>query len=202
MTRAQKKHGVTKMTQRDYDRSVADVKALLSRAHSAWVDVFLKLREIERGYLWKIGGHGNFTDFLRVEFPNALGIEKYSNAISAIELYGEAEVRKYGIECAHIMMARPFQDDPAKRRLLTRTMDVHFEEHGVYPGVDRVRQMARGIDPSLVKPVRETQDVLRQQELLAENAALKKRVKELTQENAQLKKQVRGSSKGSSKSAN
>lgn len=173
-----------------YDASVSEIRTLLGRAHSAWVDVFLRLRVIDLDGLWKVGGHATFSDFLRSEFPNALGIERYTHAIQAIQLYGEDTVRRVGVASAHAMIARPFQEDAAKRELLVASIDRAFQANGVAPDVNEVRKLARGIAPVLVQPARVTQQVLRERETLSEVARLRARVRELEAENAKLKKQL------------
>lgn len=191
----------------NYEQTVNEIKQLLSRVHSAWVDVFLKLRDVERDGVWKMGGYAHFGDFLREEFPNALGLERYTNGIRAIELYGEDLVRRVGVQAAHAMCVEAVAKDDGRRAQLTESINLHIADHGVAPDVNKIRDMVRGIAPEVVRPSRETRSVQAIAHLKAENAELKKqlrvanrRIKELESELARAQKPVR-STKGGKKAA-
>lgn len=169
--------------QNKYTKLVGEIKSLIAAANNAWVDVFLRLREVERDGVWKLGKHGTFIDFLRSEFKDFLGIERYTNVIKAIEVHGEEFVRMVGASAAHATIPDAIVREPQRLSEFQASIKLHHSEHGVPPDANKIRDIAKGIAPELVRPSRETQAVREIARLQSENSQLK-------QENKQLKKRV------------
>src|SRR5690606_38221218 len=121
--------------------------------------------------------HAHFGDFLKKNFPNVMGLEKYMNGISAIELYGEELVRKVGVEAAHAMCVSAITSSDERRNKLVASIQAHIEDYGVAPCRDTIRNIVKGIAPEIQKPHKTTRSILEIERLRSENNELRKEVK-------------------------
>lgn len=174
----------------NYEQAVIEIKELLSHVHTAWVDVLLRLRDVEQDGCWKIGGHAHFQDFLRSNFPNAIGFEKYNNGIRAIELYGEELVREVGVQAAHAMCVQSVASDGERVMAVAEHVRMHIAENGVAPGVDWIRKVVSQVAPESAKPMRLTRGVIEREQLRVELQNLKTENRALKTENRALKKEI------------
>ena len=185
-----------------YTEMVNEIRVIATRMHDATVDLYLKLREVEREEVWRLGQHALFADFLRAEFPNAFGIEKYQNAIQAIEYYGEAMVRKVGVEAAHAMCVSAIVTDDQKRETLAATIDRHIADRGCAPDADTIRKWSKGIAGEQRRPPRIAKVIAVEEHLREENKELRQKIRELEREITHLRAKLEKKGKRSLPNAN
>jgi hypothetical protein len=193
----------------DYTKAVEHAKELLGAALRNWIALIQHLRGIENSGLWTRGpnssGWAHFGDFLRQEFPGALGLERYRNGVQLIETDGEEFAAIVGLDCAHLLTGKLLMDHPQRRQQLKATILDQHRTTGVAPKADVIRSLAHRIladvaprpQPRRVASIEEARALrtenhaLKQagrkseglaaecQRLRAENAKLKAEVKEL-----------------------
>lgn len=149
----------------EYDNAVNKLRGLLADWLNAGVELFLEMRKVDESGVWKAPGHASFTDFLKAEFPAALGIERYNNVIRAIDLYGVNHVRKWGIELCHTITPDAIASNPQRINDVKKSLNNHIDEHGCAPDRNTARDIALGIAPELRKPHRTTRKVRREETL-------------------------------------
>lgn len=186
-----------RLTKTGYEKAVSEIRTLMANWFEAGVELFLKLREVDQSGIWKQPGHATFADFLRQEFPTALGLERYQNVINAIDMYGVDRVKQIGIESCHAMTVKAMQDSPEKRALLLSGIDNFVKMHGCSPDRNKVRELVISIAPETRRPPRELLATFAEAKLREELAKAKARVKQLEKENRELKKQISTKEKGS-----
>lgn len=142
-----------------YQKAVEKIRACLARWLESGVDLFLTLRDVERAGDWKAPGHAQFVDFLKAEFPTALGIERYQNVVKAIDLYGIDFVRRIGVHSCHALGVEAVARDPARIALVKASIEHHIFEHGAAPDDNKVRDIVRGIAPEIGRPHRDTRTI-------------------------------------------
>ncbi len=176
------------LNKRSYDSSVKRIRALLQNWFEKGVDLFVELRAVDQSGVWRHPGHATFSDFLRAEFPTALGMERYQNVLNAINVYGVKRVKQIGIESCHAVTVKALIDDPVKRALLERGIDNFVKKNGCAPDRNKVRDLVSSIAP-------ETRRVPKELTMIGQEAALskalvvaKKRIKELEQDVRALRK--------------
>lgn len=158
---------------------------------SSGVDFFLRLRVIEQGGIWKLGNHDTFREFLRREFPDTLGFDRYDNVMRAIEEWGESRVRQVGIECAHAMVANQYVlKSPERKSEMVAAISQHIKEFGCSPGPAKILEIGRSIAPESREPCREVKAARKESAERAEIIRLQTRITELEKENAELKKEL------------
>lgn len=172
-----------------YQTAVAEIRALLAKWFESGVDLFLKLREVDRSGVWKHPGHATFADFLRAEFPTALGIERYQNVINAIDMYGEARVRQIGIESCHALTVKALAESPEKRSRVLSGIDNFVKMNGCAPDRNKVRELVSAVAPETKRPPKEIQMTDELAALQAELAATKREVRDLRAEVKKLKRE-------------
>lgn len=182
-----------------YNAAVSRIRGLTERWLEAGVDLFLALREIETDGAWKAPGHATFVDFLKEEFPTALGIERYTNVMRAVELYGEEFVRRVGILPCRAISQQAIAEDPKRVDLVKQTVQRHIQKHGCAPDDNTVRDFVRGIAPELVKPHSTTREVVELEELRVRvreaNAKIRKLEKDLKDARGEIEKLTRRAEK-------
>lgn len=174
----------------EYNAIVARIRELLGRWLETGVDLFLELRDVDLSGKWKLPGHATFRDFLRAEFPSALGLERYNNVVRAIELHGVDRVRQVGVFACHTLSVDAIAKSAERVELLGTTIDRYVSDHGVPPDANTIRDMARGIAPELVRPHRSTVAALRDLRLAEELKVARARVRELERELAERDKVI------------
>ena len=193
--------------QAQYKVEVQQCKQLLNDALRNWVELVQRLRAIDNSGLWKKGpeseGWSHFGDFLRHEFPSALGWERYKNAVALLETYGEDFARIVGIDVAHVLCGHVLAAHPEKREQVRAAIVAHHQDTGVGPKPEVVRAwVARTIaDVAPPKVPRRIASIEEARALRAENAALKgskraaekleDKVKRLETELAKARKQIK-----------
>lgn len=187
-----------------YNRAIGEIRTLLELWLEAGIDLFLTMRKIEKQGDWKLPGHATFNDFLRKEFRNALGFEKYNNVIQAIELYGENFVRTIGVEPCHTISISAMAESPENREELVSSVKEHIDLHGSPPDRNKMRNIVLGIAKLAKEPSIETELVRLRAEvkkLRAECARLKEHVVDLEAERERLllKKDQNNKKKGTAR---
>ncbi len=186
-----------------YQTAVDDIRGLLAHWLESGVDLCLKLRVVDQSGVWKHPGHATFADFLRAEFPTALGIERYQNVVNAVDMYGVARVKQIGIESCHALTVRALQDSPQKRAAVLSGIDNFVKRNGCSPDRNKVRELVAAVAPETRRPPRELLDEeaqLRAQLIQAKARIrdLERDVRRLEKENARLAKKKKACAKRSS----
>jgi len=179
---------MTKSTK--YKTALEQVRKLLSKWQSSGVDVFLKLREIDIEGTWKLGAHVSFQDFLKAEFPNVIGIERYNNVISMIEEYGSDFMRSVGPTVPREIMRREIIGSPERKAEVVAAVTAHIRDEGCAPGDQKFRDIARSVAPEIRKPCREVASIRREKNDFIEIVKLRNRTRELEKENKSLKREI------------
>jgi polyhydroxyalkanoate synthesis regulator phasin len=190
---------MTNIQKSQYDKAVGEIRELLANWLESGVDLFLRLRDVDVSGVWKLPGHATFSDFLRAEFPTALGIERYQNVINAIELYGVERVKQIGIESCHALTVKALAEDATKRAQALAGIDTFIKKNGCAPDRNKVRELVASVAPETRRPPKELLEpeeiALMKQKLEAvktELNAAKKRIRELENE----VKKLRGKKSG------
>ncbi len=172
-----------------YNAACARVRKLLNDWLESGLELFLELRKIEQAGDWQAPGHATFSDFLRAEFPNAIGIDRYQNVMRAIDVHGVEFVKKIGVHAAHAASVSAIAEHPERMKMLQDCVDKHIKERRVPPERDEVIRMVRDIAPETAKPRGMVRALLTEQSLRETIARLTKelqaaraRVKELEAE--------------------
>jgi hypothetical protein len=176
-----------------YNSVCERVRKLLANWLNSGVELFLELKKIDDAGDWRAPGHATFADFLKAEFPNAIGIERYENVIRAFEVHGIGFVRKIGVHAAHATSVSALTQDPSNIKKLHEAVDRHIEKNRVPPEVNELRRMVRDI--TKIHPSRGTVRDMEREEALKETILRLKnelerartRIKELEEENTRLK---------------
>ena len=150
----------------------------------------LALRKVEEQGDWKLAGHNHFGDFLRAEFPNAIGVHRYTNVIQAVELYGEDLVRKVGPDAAHAMCRPEVAGNDTRRAELASAVKEHVATQGHAPQVSWVRSQIHRIAPETNRAPRLTGMAAELADVKRERDELKRENTKLTRENARLTKEL------------
>ena len=173
-----------------YDDTVAKLREGWKDYLSSGVDFFLELQKVETDGVWKFGGHQDFREFLKREFPNTLGFDRYQNVIRAIEEWGVEFVREVGIDSAYAITpkwATPVLTSPKKKAEVEAQVRVHIKRDGCSPGPAKIRDILRQVAPETRRVTPERKAVLQAEKEITEVETLRARVKELEHENAVLK---------------
>lgn len=173
-----------------YQGVVSEVRELLSRWFESGVDLFLKLKEIDASGVWKHPGHATFGDFLRAEFPTALGIERYQNVINAINVYGVERVKQIGIESCHALTVKALVEDEVKRTKVLSGIDNFVKTNGCAPDRNKVRELVAAVAPETKKSPKELRLDEETERMRTELALANKEIRDLKRENARLTKEV------------
>lgn len=176
-----------KITKAGYDEAVNELRELLTNWLESGVELFLKLRDVDMSGIWKLPGHATFADFLRAEFPTALGFERYQNVINAIEIYGVERVKQVGIESCHTLTVKALVENPEKREAVLSNIDIFVDKNGCAPDRNKVRDIVLGIAPEARAPGREMRELTELARLRAETESLRRELRELKKENRALK---------------
>ncbi len=175
----------TDIVKKGYENAVHRIRGLLEKWFESGVDLFLELRTVDSSGVWKHPGHATFADFLRAEFPTALGIERYQNVINAIDVYGIERVKQVGIESCHALTVKALVENEEKRALVLEGIDNFVRTNGCAPDRNKVRELVAAAAPETRKLPKELTEVF----LTAELKAAKKRIGELEREIKKLKKE-------------
>lgn len=186
---------MTKKNQAAYSNAVNRIRALLANWLESGVELFLALKEVDDSGVWKAPGHATFSDFLKEEFPTALGMERYQNVTNAIQIYGVEFVRKHGVHVCHAITKEAVVSNPTRINEVKRSMDDHLERKGASPDSNTVRDIVRGIAPELVKPHQSTRNVRKVDELQFGMRSLAQENRELKVKIAQLEKEIKAKDK-------
>jgi hypothetical protein len=184
-----------------YEKVLQEVRDLLAVWQSAGVDLFMRLREIDRGEEWIPGGHSSFQNFLKSEFPDVIGIERYNNVIRSIDVYGEDFVRKVGINMPVIACDPKIARDEARKAEVVAAVEYHIREEGCAPGEQKIRKIALDVAPEIRKPCKEVKAARKLSQEQTEIARLRRQVAALKKENSELKKEIRRLNKQAKKSS-
>jgi len=182
-----------------YKSAVAEIRKLLADWFESGVELFMKLREVDQSGIWKHPEHATFADFLRAEFPTALGIERYQNVINAIDMYGVERVKQIGVESCHALTVKALQDSPEKRARVLLGIDSFVKTNGCAPDRNKVRELVSSVAPETRRPPRELQAADELVALRVRLAEAKQRIKELEAEVRQLRAGERRRAKPSRK---
>jgi hypothetical protein len=172
-----------------YTQATERIRTLLTDWLESGIDLFLELKKIDESGVWKHPGHATFGDFLRAEFPTALGIERYQNVINAINVYGVDWVRKIGVHACHALTVKALVDDPQKRQLVRASVDQFMATNHCAPDVNKVREIVLGAAPEARKPPKELLEVVELARLRVELKIAKKKIVELEHETKRLQKE-------------
>lgn len=181
---------VKKNEKQQYRKVLQEVRDFLSKWQSSGVDLFLRLRTIDRKEEWIPGGHGSFQNFLKAEFPSVIGIEKYNNVIRSIDEYGEDFVRSVGINMPGVLTAPEFSKHPVRKAEIVAAIQHHIQEEGCAPGKQKILKIAYDVAPEIRKPCKEVKAVRKQSKEQAKIAKLKREISNLKKENSDLKKEI------------
>lgn len=173
-----------------YDGAVAEIRSLLVNWFESGVDLFVKLQAVDRSGVWKHPGHATFGDFLRAEFPTALGIERYQNVINAINVYGIERVKQVGIDSCHALTVKALIDDDGKRARVLSGIDNFVKTNGCAPDRNKVRELVASVAPETRKDPKELRELDETAKLRAELTLASKRVRDLERENKRLQKEI------------
>lgn len=184
-----------------YKNAVTEIRTLLGDWFKSGVDLFLKLREVDQSGIWKHPGHATFADFLRAEFPTALGVERYQNVINAIDMYGIDRVKQVGVDSCHALTVKALQDSPAKRARVLLGIDTFVKTNGCAPDRNKVRDLVSSVAPESKRPPRELQAADELVLVRAQLTEAKKRIKELEAEVRELRRSKQGRQSARSASA-
>lgn len=178
------------------EQAVKQVREILARRESDLVDAFQILRKVEVDGSWRFaaGGESGFDAFLQANFPGKVPPSLYHKAISAIDLYGEALIRKIGVYASTHLMAEKLVKNARVRARVKKELLAFVKKHGVAPTAGAVRKVVLGISPSAVVPRRrKLSELIRENEQLrAENAVLRAENARLKAENEMLRLKPRG----------
>ncbi len=177
-----------KLSKSSYDSAVNRIRALMQNWFEKGVDLFIELRAIDQSGVWRHPGHATFGDFLRAEFPTALGMERYQNVLNALNVYGIKRVKQIGIESCHAVTVKALIDDPIKRALLERGIDNFIKKNGCAPDRNKVRDLVSSIAPETRRVPRELTMTSQEEKLRKELSTAKERIKELEQDVRTLRK--------------
>lgn len=172
-----------KNEEKRYQSLLHDVRGLLAKWQASGVEVFLKLRAIDNEGTWKLGHHSTFQDFLKAEFPDVIGLERYNNVIRKIEEYGADFVRTVGVDIPNNMVNDAIVKNPVRKAEVIAAVEHHIREEGCAPGKQKLSEIVRSVAPEIRRPCKEVRDIRSAQKLRA-------RVKELERENAELKREI------------
>ncbi len=172
-----------------YQRSVSEIRELLANWFESGVDLFLKLRDVDRSGIWKHPGHATFADFLRAEFPTALGIERYQNVVNAIDMYGVERVKQIGIESCHALTVKALADNPEKRARVLAGIDNFVQTNGCAPDRNKVRELVSSVAPETRRLPKELLESSEIERLRSEMRVATKRIQELERTVARLQKE-------------
>lgn len=161
-----------------YNSACGRVRALLNRWLESGLELFIELRKIERDGDWQAPGHATFSDFLRAEFPNAIGIDRYQNVMRAIDVHGVEFVKKIGVHAAHAASVSAIAEHPERLQLLQQCVNKHIEDRKVPPERDEVIRMVRDIAPETAKPRGMVRALLTEQSLRETVTRLTKELRE------------------------
>lgn len=146
--------------------------------------------------MWKHPGHATFGDFLRAEFPTALGIERYQNVINAINVYGVERVKQVGIESCHALTVKALVEDDAKRTKVLQGIDQFVKKNGCAPDRNKVRELVQSVAPETRKLPKEITSIESEAVLREQLRVAKARIRELESEVKRLSKENERLSKG------
>jgi hypothetical protein len=180
-----------------YQNAVTEIRKLLVDWFENGVELFMKLREVDQSGIWKHPGHATFADFLRAEFPTALGVERYQNVINAIDMYGIERVKQIGVDSCHALTVKALQDSPTKRARVLLGIDTFVKTNGCAPDRNKVRDLVSSVAPESRRPPRELQAADELVAVRAQLAEAKQRIKNLEAEVRELRKK-RQSARGAS----
>jgi hypothetical protein len=172
-----------------YENAVNEIRELLKNWFESGVDLFLKLRDVDRSGIWKHPGHATFADFLRAEFPTALGIERYQNVVNAIDMYGVERVKQIGIESCHALTVKALAESPEKRDRVLSGIDNFVQTNGCAPDRNKVRELIAAVAPETRRAPKELLEVEEIQRLRAEARAASRRILELERAVKRLEKE-------------
>lgn len=172
-----------------YAKSVERIRSLLTNWLESGIELFIELKKIDESGVWKHPGHATFGDFLRAEFPTALGIERYQNVINAINVYGIDWVRKVGVHACHALTVKALVDSAEKRQLVRDSVDQFIATNHCAPDVNKVREIVLGAAPEARKPPKELLEVVELARLRTELKLAKKKIVELEHETKRLQKE-------------
>lgn len=180
-----------------YEAMLRDLHALWNTYLQAGVEFFLRLKQVEIEGTWKLR-HETFQDFLKREFPNALGLERYEKTIQKIEEYGPDFMRKLGADVPDKVLTPKLVENPAHKAEFIDAVNYHIETEKCAPGKQKIRDIIHSIVPETRRPCREVQAVRAEareesevERLRIEVASLKRENKKLKAENRQLKRELR-----------
>ena len=174
----------------EYEKAVAKAKELYNSAQASWVDFTLHLWKIEETGVWRDPerNFNGFSDFLREEFPAAWGFERYNNAKKAISKYGDEFMKRVGIECAHAITIDAMFKNPKYVSTLIKECEDHFEENGVMPDCNTIRDYVYRIT-CVKRPVsRRSEQRKRERALYEEISNLKNNLKDIKTEKTEIEK--------------
>lgn len=138
-----------------YEAACKRIRDLLRSWLESGIDLFIALREVETSGDWKLGGHDRFQDFLLVEFPDALGFDKYQRVMRAIDVYGLDFVKGVGVHCALAAAdARVFESQKSIEKVKKRIREAMSS--GRLPEISEVRKIVRQVSQAKVSPPKQT----------------------------------------------
>lgn len=181
---------MSKVTIQKYQGAVSELRGLLANWFESGVDLFVRLREVDREGIWKLPGHATFADFLRAEFPTALGIERYQNVVNAIDVYGVERVKQVGIESCHALTVKALVEDESKRARVLEGIDSFVRTNGCAPDRNKVRDLVASVAPETRRTPKELRGSETEEALRGELQAAKAEIRELKGENKRLQKEV------------
>ena len=179
---------MTQITKSGYDGAVKKIRALLTDWFESGVDLFLELKKIDQSGIWKHPGHATFSDFLRAEFPTALGFERYQNVVNAIEVYGIERVKQVGIDACHAITVKALVENKPKRDKLLDGIDNFVKKNGCAPDRNKIRELVAAVAPESRRPPKELLETNELGLLRQALAEAKARIRELEKEVRDLKK--------------
>lgn len=137
-----------KLTNTDrYNAACARVRDLLRNWLESGIELFLELRNVEKSSIWKIGGHATFSEFLKSEFPNAIGFNHYQGVMRAIDVHGIDFVKNLGVHASLAASCKAVVEYPERVQRLQVEVERHVKEKKAPPEVHDVRRMLRVIAP-------------------------------------------------------
>ena len=173
-----------------YESAVGNIRGLLSNWFESGVELFLELKKVDDSGIWKHPGHATFGDFLRAEFPTALGVERYQNVINAINVYGVERVKQIGIESCHALTVKALVEDESKRTRVLQGIDSFVKKNGCAPDRNKVRELVASVAPETRRTPKELLGPETELALRRELQSAKVRIKELERENKKLEKEI------------
>jgi hypothetical protein len=179
----------SKIENNSYQSTVIEIRALLANWFESGVELFLKLRDVDRSGIWKHPGHATFADFLRAEFPTALGIERYQNVVNAIDMYGVDRVKQVGIESCHALTVKALADSPEKRARVLAGIDNFVGTNGCAPDRNKVRELVSSVAPETRRAPKELLETLEIERLRVAMKEATKKISELERTVTQLRKE-------------